>query len=390
MQQLPKGHADENERQNAYYAHISRKLRRVKYLALLGMVLAAALTLFAYRGRITYDNLRYLLRDVDAAGHTVASSDIVYYPANASNAYLCCRGDLAVASTEGTAVYHTFSNRSFSDAVNFRAPLLVGSDKYMLVYDAGGYSVYVYNAISRVYSERFDYPIVDCAAADSGSFAVLLKNNVGGYIIRIYDKNFKLAATLTREGFVYSIGFLADGRLYLCESLAENAALCTEISFYTLGKDAIDLSIRENGIVLLVGQTKKGLFALSNSGLSFLDDRGGRIDAHAFGTAEIVYADANADGVCVLLDENASDKEYGAYAYLANGNTFSLPLQKGARGIALCKKRICVLYDDVLSVYDGSTSREIGLPVGARGLCAGGGSSVFVFYNDYAKKIDIQ
>lgn len=389
MKRLPTAETAAVESENEYYARVSRKLRNTKYLLLLLMVVTAVLTLFAYRGGITYENLRYLLRDIDEAGHTTLSADAVYYTASDTNTFLYFRDDLAVASSDGVAFHRALGSRSFEDAVTFKSPLLTGSDKYMLAYDAGGYSFYVYNSISRVYSETLETPIIDCAAADNGSFAVLTKNNIGGYVIRLYDKNFKLAATLTREGYVYAIGFFADGRLYLCESVSEGAALYTDVSLYTAGSDTIDMTHRESGLVLLAGDADSGMFLLSDRGLTFLNERGEKIRSHSFGTSDVLFADATDAGVCVLLDENTSGAAYGAYAYFANGDTYSLPVEKGVKGIALCKKRICLLYDGSLTVYNGSEIREIEIPDGGRTLLRRDKDSVIVCYNDYAKFFSI-
>ena len=390
MQRLPNAEPAEAEARNEYYARISRKLRNTKYLLLLLMVAAAVLTLFAYRGGITYENLRYLLRDIGEAGHTTATAESVYYTADESNTYLYFRDDFAVASADGVSFYRALGSRSFEDPVPFKEPLLAGSEKYMIAYDVGGSSFYVYNSISRVYSETTEYPIVHCAAADDGKFAVLLKNNIGGYLIRVYDKNFKQTATLTREGYVYSVGFLADGRLYLCETVAENAFLYTDFSVYTVGRDTLDMTHRENGIVLLARQTKGGMLLLSDRGLTVLKDESGKAKYHSFGTAEVLFADATEDGVAVVLDRNESGEAYSAYAYFANGETLQTSLQKGARGIALCKDRICILYDGSLHVYTGEEPYTFEIPEGGRTLLRRDKNSVIVCFNDYAKKIEIK
>lgn len=386
MKRLAEGAPAENE----YYARISRKLRNAKYLALLLMVVSAVLILWAYRGGITYENLRYLLRDVDAAGHTALSGDTVYYTADDTNTYLYFRDDLAVGSADGVAFHRALGSRSFVDEVHFKAPILVGSEKYMLAYDAGGYSLYVYNSISRVYSETLDTAILAAAAADNGSFAVLTKNKVGSYEIRIYDKNFQLTATLTRGGDVYTLGFFTDGRLWLCESLAENAALYTDFSIYTLGGDAIDATVRESGLVLRSGLTDDGYYLLTDRSLVFLNDAGEKTAVHSFGTADVLFADATRDGVAVLLEENVSGAGYAAKVYFANGDSDSVSVQKGARGIALCGKRVCLLYDGALTVYDGKETNSIEIPSGVRAMLRRDKNSVIVCYNDYAKIFEVK
>ena len=203
--------------ENAYYLRISAKLRTAKYLLLFLMIATAVLVLFAYRSNITYDNLRYLLRDMDEAGNAGARSDTVYYAPESSNFYLNFRGDVAVCSKNGVSLHRALGGRSFEDKVRFTAPVAEASSKYMIVYDVGGTAFYLYNSLSRVYEETIDFPIYDGAVARDGSFAVLLKNRTGGFLIRLYDRNFKLVGELTRSGYVTDIAFGADGRLLICE-----------------------------------------------------------------------------------------------------------------------------------------------------------------------------
>ena len=88
--------------ENPYYARISARLRHIKYLCVLLTVAAALFFLFAYRSNITYENLRYLLRDVDEAGNAGRAADSFTYTAADSNFLLTFRGDLAVCSSSGT------------------------------------------------------------------------------------------------------------------------------------------------------------------------------------------------------------------------------------------------------------------------------------------------
>ncbi len=376
--------------ENPYYARISRKLRVAKYITLLLTVLCVILILWAYRGGITYDNLRYLLRDMDTAGHTTLSGDTVYYTANETNEYLFFRGDLAVGSSEGIAFHRALGSRSFLDEVHFRAPVLVGSGKYMLAYDSGGNSFYVYNSIGRVYDETLDTPVLAAAASDDGHFAILTENKVGSYEIRVYDRNFKKVAGLTRSGDVYAIGFWGDGRLWLCELLAENASLCTDFSLYTVGDAEIAGTHRESGLVLKSGLTKKGSYLLTDRSLVFLDSAGEETAAYSFGTSDILFADATEDGVAVLLDENAMGGGYRASAYFANGDIVTASVSGGAQGIALCGRRICLLYDGALTVLNGEKTSETAIPAGGRRLLCQDKNHVIVCMNDYASIFPIE
>lgn len=374
--------------ENEYYARISRKLKNMKYLLLLLMVVCALLTLWAYRDRLTYENLRYLFRDMDSAGNATFSSDTVYYTADEKNTFIYYRDDLAVGSSSGITFHRWLGGRSFSDEVNFRSPVLRGSEKYMIAYDVGGKSFYVYNSLGRVYNEKLDTEIISAAAADNGGFCVVAKNKKGGSDVYIYDKNFGRVAALTRALDVYTAGFLGDGRLYICESAVEDASLYTDITFYTVGNEETEGTIRESGLVLEIGDVKGGMYILSDRGLTLKTDNGEF--EHSFATADLLYADASRDGVCVLLKENTSGEECGAYLFTPDGDSRYYAVPKGAKGIALCGGRMCVLYDGAVTVlYDGDVS-EIDIPTGTRAILPVSSNEIFVCYNDYARIFSVK
>ena len=361
--------------ENPYYARISARLRWAKYLCVLLTVAAALLFLFAYRTNITYENLRYLLRDVDEAGNAGRAADSFAYTAADTNFLLPFRGDLAVCSSSGVTLYRAAGGRTFEDSLRFEAPVAEASDKYMVVYDIGGTSYALYNSISRVFDGKTDSPIFDCAVADGGSSAVLTRAATGGFRIRTYSKNFDLTGELTRSGYVSDIGFLADGRLYICESSVSGASLVTTLSLYTPGHDSLDCTVTAGGFAYRCGSLGDGFYLLTSSTLTFFDKTGEKTFSTSFGTSEILLADGTADGVAV-------------YAFFADGTSLSSPAPRGARSLLLAGRKVCLLAEESLAVYDGSTVQQTATASGGRQLLRLG-NVVLVCYDDRAERISL-
>ncbi len=373
--ELPEGEPTEN----AYYARVSAKLKRAKYLCLLLTVAAALLFLFAYRSNITYENLRYLLRDVDEAGHAGGAADTIVYTASDTNFYLTFRGDLAVCSASGVTLHRASGGRTFSDEISFEAPVAEASKKYMVVYDVGGTRYSLYNSVSRVYDGTTDEPIYDCAVGDGGDCAVLTRSKAGGFAIRIYNKNFDMQSEITRSGYVSDIGYLSDGRLYLCETAVSGASLVTSLSLYTSGKDTLDCTVTANGFALSCGSLDDGFYLLTDGALYFFDKSGEKTFSTSFGTSEILFADASGDGVCVYVDENVSGADCAVYAFFADGESLSAPVSRGARGVLLDRERVCLLYDGALTVADGKTVETHDIADGGRKLLRFGDGALICF-----------
>ncbi len=380
---------EEGEVVNEYYLKISKKLRATKYLLLLFMVASLIFTLWAYRTRLTYSNFRYLLRDIDEAGHTTIGSDSVYFGANDTNTFLYFRGDLAVGSSEGVSFHRALGSRSFEDNVVFKSPVLCGSDKYMIAYDAGGKTFYVYNSISRVYSETLTHAIIDCAAAANGDFAVLTKSDVGDFLIKIYDKNFNLTGEVTRQGFVYSLDFIENGKLSFAECYVNNAAIYTDVIFYTLGSESPEKFITSEGLLLDSVKTKNGIMTLFDGGIDIYSESGEKAFTTSFGTADIIYGDKNDNGMCVLLDTNKIGEGVRAVAAFSDGTSFSAKTDAGAKGIAICKDKVCVLYDGYLLVCGADNVEKIEIPDKATAVLTRDNTSVIVCFSDYAKVYEV-
>lgn len=374
--------------ENPYYARISARLRWAKYLCVLLTVAAALLFLFAYRTNITYENLRYLLRDVDEAGNAGRAADSFSYTAADTNFLLPFRGDLAVCSSSGVTLYRAAGGRTFEDSLRFEAPVAEASDKYMVVYDIGGTSYALYNSISRVFDGKTDSPIFDCAVADGGSSAVLTRAATGGFRIRTYSKNFDLTGELTRSGYVSDIGYLDDGRLYICESSVSGASLVTTLSLYTPGHDSLDCTVTAGGFAYRCGSLGDGFYLLTSSTLTFFDKTGEKTFSTSFGTSEILLADGTADGVAVYVDENVSGADCAVYAFFADGTSLSSPAPRGARSLLLAGRKVCLLAEESLAVYDGSTVQQTATASGGRQLLRLG-NAVLVCYDDRAERISL-
>lgn len=384
---LPQG--EDGVQINEYYIGVSKKLRNIKYLSLLFMVAALILTLWAYRSRLTYDNFRYILRDIDEAGHTSLNTDSVYYAANDTNFYLMFRGDFVVGSSEGVSFHRALGSMSFEDKVSFKSPVLAPSDKYMLAYDSGGKSFYLYNSISRVYNETLEHGIIDCAASDDGYFAVLTKSDVGDSVVRIYNRDFALVGEVTRAGYAYSIGFTDDGRLFIYEGYSSLASIYTDILFYTVGAEDIDSTVTVQGLALECGDFDGGTAVISSSCITVFDKDFSVKDSYSFGTSDVLYGTVSEKGVCVLLDKNVAGAQEEAVLYTPNDGVKKQAVAYGAKGIVLCGGKSVLLYDDRLLVCDGEDSTEISVPDGARKLLLMDKRKVVVCYSDYAKVVEV-
>ena len=88
------------------------------------------------------------------------------------------------------------------------------------------------------------------------------------------------------------------------------------------------------------------------------------------------------------MDENVSGADCAVYAFFADGKSLSSPAPRGARSILLAGRQVCLLTEENLTVYGGSTEKQIAVDPGGRQLLRLGGE-VLVCYDDRAERTAI-
>ena len=131
-----------------------------------------------------------------------------------------------------------------------------------------------------------------------------------------------------------------------------------------------------------------GFYLLTSSSLTFFAGSGEKTFSTSFGTSEILLADGTSDGVAVYVDENVSGADCAVYAFFADGTSLSSPAPRGARSLLLAGRKVCLLAEESLAVYDGSTVQQTATASGGRQLLRLG-NAVLVCYDDRAERISL-
>ena len=88
------------------------------------------------------------------------------------------------------------------------------------------------------------------------------------------------------------------------------------------------------------------------------------------------------------MDENVSGADCAVYAFFADGTSLSSPAPRGARSLLLAGRKVCLLAEESLAVYDGSTVQQTATASGGRQLLRLG-NAVLVCYDDRAERISL-
>ena len=140
-----------------YFFRVSGIFRICKYVCVLVFVLFMVMMLFVYGDKITYNNFRYMLRDIDAAAllKTDETFAEVTYTAD-DPVFASLNGNLVVGTSSGFSLYNPAGIRVYTVPMASQNLRLVTAGRYMLAYDLGGDAFMLCNSVLRIFTIKIN------------------------------------------------------------------------------------------------------------------------------------------------------------------------------------------------------------------------------------------
>ncbi len=224
----------------SYYKRISVFFALIKYLCLV-LALATVLYGFSFRtDEINADNFRYLLSFLGDGETENENYNTIYYDNNETNRFALVRGDLAVVSNSGVAVYSLLgARRSVDTTFKMDAPEVISSAKYMYIYDLGGTKLVAKSTLETVQTLNYEYPLRGATATDNGYFAVISEKKTSRSSVFVYDESFREVYNCSYGSlYTLSIDLNADAtRLVTASVEAVGGEFVTALYLYDLSKE---------------------------------------------------------------------------------------------------------------------------------------------------------
>lgn len=221
-----------------YYRRLSFVLALLKFVCLI-LALATVLYGFSFRSdEINADNFRYLLSFLGEGETETVAYNTIYFDNNESNRFALVRGDLAVVSNSGVAVYGLSGlRRSVDTSFKMDSPEVLYSAKYMYIYDIGGTELVVKSTLETVDTKKYDFPLRGAAAANNGYFAVISEKKTSRSTVFVYDDSFRDVYSCS-YGNLYTLSIDLDEeakQLATASVESVNGEFVTSLHVYSLG-----------------------------------------------------------------------------------------------------------------------------------------------------------
>jgi hypothetical protein len=283
------------------------------------------------------------------------------------------KGDLAVVGDGRLNLYNIAGSNILSEKIESENAVCDADGKYLLVYTPGEKAVSVFNSFSKLYTCRYDYPVISAHAGDNGAFAVITREENYRSAVYIYNSNFKSVYTWrSNERYAVSSAVSPNGKNAAVLSYAQSGGTYSrELTVRNISKDEVRLTVQsEGGIPIKVGFFASGeMYCLYADGIDFYTNGFKEKESKAFSDGIQLFK-VFSDGIMIVTGKTRADSVITYY-----GEDGEIKFTKSFQYSVLDAK---IVDDNIYLLTDGAIYRfdEDGL---ARAEAESGASEMFVF-----------
>ena len=341
--------------ESVYYERIADYYRIIKYGML--VILAAfvlIVTVFCNRD-LRPENFRYLFKyiDVDPVATSANCKDI-YYNSNQNTAFAFYKGDLAVVGDGKLNLYNIAGNNILSESLESDDAVCDADGKYLLVYKPGENAVSVFNSFSKLYTLKYDYPVISAHAGDGGGFAVITREENYRSSVYIYNSTFKSVYTWrSNEKYAVSSAVSPNGKNAAVLSYAQaDGTYARELTVRNISKDKSELTVATvGGMPIKTGFfADSSLYCLYSDGIVFYNKNFDEKESVYF-SEEIQLFKVFSDGILLVTGKTRADSVVRYYG--SNGEEkFTKSFQYSVLDAKMIDDNIYLLTDGAIYRHD--------------------------------------
>lgn len=322
---------------NRYYLKVSKRYMALGIFLMLTLIVYIVCVMLFFGEYVTYDNLKYLVRDWSAMTLTGDDSftDIVYN-GNDNTHFAYFRNGLVVCDNDSYMYYDNSGIQLIDDDIGCADPAVSSSEKYVLVYDVGGNEYAVYNQLTQIIRRKADGTIIAGDIADDGSLILVTRSRETRFVVEVYNAAFNKTMNIYKENYVLDAAVSPNGdMIIICSAVPADTDFNTEIEICRNGQsERVALMSYEHTMPLEVVATSEGFTLLCDNGIYFFDYDGHITKSAGFDGMSLAYADINDVSSAVVGSVNALGSENRVMAFDTAGNVlYNQEMSRRVKGV---------------------------------------------------------
>lgn len=319
---------------NKYYRGVSRAYRGIAIAMLVTLFLFfLAVTMF-FSDYVTYENLRYLAKDFGAmsSSETDGFSPVVYN-GSGNMKFEIFKNGLAAAGGDKYLYFDSTGIQMIEEESGCAEPVLVPSEKYLMMYDLGGTGYSIYNQLTRIINRDADNKIYAGDMSDTGAFVLVTRSRETRYVVEVYGSSFSHIMSIYKENYVMDAAISKDGTgVMIVSAVPSDTDFICEVALCLVGESESALTLTyEHTMPLDVYATDDGYVLLCDTGLYFYDTDGTMRTFVSLAGSTLSYSDVNDSSVAVVCSVNAIGMESRVIVLSSSGETLYDDILTGTR-----------------------------------------------------------
>ncbi len=277
---------DEYDDYNSYYGIVAVIFRVISFALFACLLLFVIASAFAGAEEFSYANLEYITRNFALTLEEKKDSarQPIRYNPDRLNQFSLFGDGLAVCGSSSLAIFSATGRQTCSETIQFRSPVMISSDKYVLVYDEGDGFYRVFNSFASVYSDVLNTPIKGAALADNGYYALLSSSDEYNSSVEVYNSDFSLVSRYNKNAYVSCLDITNDEVLIVSANTKLGTYdFCVEVLVAGIGepnaKFTVDLT---SSFPLDCQVTEYGYVIVCTDSVIFIDEAGTVIGEYSF------------------------------------------------------------------------------------------------------------
>ncbi len=307
---------------NRYYLGVSRKYMAAGIFFMMLIIVYIVFVMVFLGKYVTYENLRYLVRDIDAITllENGEAAEIVYNGGDGMKTK-SFRGGLALTSGDSYMYYDAGGVLLTENSINYSTPEMACSGKYMLVYDIGGVGYSVYNQLTCIIERESSQRIVCGDISDDGAILLVTRSRETKYVAELYNSAFAKSMSIYKENYVLDCALSPDGEyIILASGVPQETDLACEISICRKNSDSpLFTTMYTHTMPLDIFTEEDGFVLLCDNGIYFFDYSGVITSSFSFAGMSLRYSNITSSSAVVVGSVNALGSENRCVVFDSTG-----------------------------------------------------------------------
>ena len=388
--------SDRRARRRAALRAADRRLRVVARLRrIFGWLTAVAVVLFcaANFSAFSPDSLKQFGAYLVAGLSNADAGNIVEYATQNTPVVAAFEDGVAVADSDTLSLQKP-GTVQFTELLGYSAPVLETTERYVLVYDRGGYGATLTSAISVASKQELTDPILFGCVGETGDYALITSEAGYKSVITVYSSGGKQRFRwATPDYYFQSAALSEDGkRLVVAGFHQESTELESILFFRDLDAEKITSQTSLGSVVpfavgfldantaAVVGDYTTSVISRRGETLHTVSYSSGDLNAYCFGSGGLMLGvrsySGNARIALTRLDADGRESD-------------PLLITEELQAIDYDGARLALLTSGGLSVYDRALRPlwENTSVAGARSVCLTADGAVWATYSKHAERV---